>query len=45
MEKRKLSGKDYALWVISVLAFFAFFLWVGEHIEQQGESLVYSWEV
>lgn len=30
MEKRKLSGKDYALWVISVLAFFAFFLWVGD---------------
>ncbi|WP_338598774.1 quinol oxidase subunit 2 [Sulfolobus tengchongensis] len=26
---KRLTGKDYAWWVISVLAFFFFFLWVG----------------
>lgn len=27
---KKLTGKDYAWWVISVLGFFVLFLWIGD---------------
>ncbi|AAK43073.1 quinol oxidase subunit 2 [Saccharolobus solfataricus] len=27
---RRMTSKDYALWIVTILAFFFFFLWVGD---------------